>query len=70
MLAKQNNIPVLQPDALKNSEIQQTFRELAPDLLIVVAYGMILPEKILNIPKYGCLNVLISLSSKCPALGR
>ncbi len=60
-LAEQHEIPVLQPPSLKSDEQQQLLRSLRPDLLIVVAYGLILPELILQIPKYGCINVHASL---------
>ena len=56
-----HDIPVLQPGSLKKVDIQDTLRQYQPDLLIVVAYGMILPANVLSIPKYGCLNVHYSL---------
>ena len=56
-----NNIKIFQPISLKNDEIVCTLKNLAPDLIVVVAYGKILPENILNIPKYGCVNVHASL---------
>ncbi|MEO5596608.1 MAG: methionyl-tRNA formyltransferase [Lysobacteraceae bacterium] len=52
---------VRQPTSLKTREARDTLRALAPDLLVVVAYGMILPPKILSIPKHGCWNVHASL---------
>ncbi len=52
---------VRQPTSLKTREARAALRALAPDLLVVVAYGMILPPKILSIPKYGCWNVHASL---------
>ena len=54
-------IPVLQPESLKSPEAQETLRRLAPDLMIVVAYGLILPRAVLDIPTYGCWNVHASL---------
>jgi len=54
-------IPVLQPETLRDVDAQQTLRALAPDLLIVVAYGLILPKAVLAIPRYGCWNVHASL---------
>ena len=55
-------IPVLQPSKIrKNEEFAQLLREAAPDAAIVSAYGKILPAGILNIPKYGCLNIHGSL---------
>ncbi|MCH8265207.1 MAG: methionyl-tRNA formyltransferase [Proteobacteria bacterium] len=60
-LAEHHAIPVLQPPSLKSDEQQQLLSSLRPDVLIVVAYGLILPEFILQIPKYGCINVHASL---------
>jgi len=54
-------IPVLQPESLKSAESQQALRALAPDVMIVVAYGLILPRAVLEIPRYGCWNVHASL---------
>jgi len=54
-------IPVLQPETLRSPEAQQVLRELAPDLMVVVAYGLILPRKVLAIPTHGCWNVHASL---------
>ncbi len=54
-------IPVLQPETLRGAESQQALRELAPDLMIVVAYGLILPRAVLGIPRFGCWNVHASL---------
>ena len=55
------SIPVLQPESLKPREVQQALRELEPDVLVVVAYGLILPRAVLAIPRYGCWNVHASL---------
>ncbi|MCD9085664.1 methionyl-tRNA formyltransferase [Stenotrophomonas sp. SY1] len=54
-------IPVFQPETLKTPEAQQQLRELQPDLMIVVAYGLILPKAVLAIPTHGCWNVHASL---------
>ena len=54
-------IPVLQPENLKAKSSQDALREMAPDLLIVVAYGLILPRAVLQIPRFGCWNVHASL---------
>jgi methionyl-tRNA formyltransferase len=54
-------IPVLQPESLKGELMQDVLRQLAPDLMVVVAYGLILPRKVLAIPRYGCWNVHASL---------
>ncbi len=52
---------VKQPTSLRGEEAAAELREIAPDLLIVVAYGLILPQSILDIPHYGCINVHASL---------
>jgi methionyl-tRNA formyltransferase len=59
--AQQLGIPVFTPKSLRNEEAQATFKALKPDLAIVVAYGLILPKAILEIPKFGCLNIHGSL---------
>ena len=63
-LALKYDIPVYQPDSLKNDEIKSYFASLGADLAIVVAYGKILPEEFLNAPKYGCINMHASLLPK------
>ena len=55
------NIPVYQPASLKNDAIKDLLDELCPDLIIVVAYGKLLPSYVLDFPKYGCVNVHGSL---------
>ena len=59
--ALERGIPVLQPETLKAQVSRDALRALQPDLLVVVAYGLILPQKILDIPKLGCWNVHASL---------
>ena len=54
-------IPVLQPESLKSELSRDALRALQPDLMVVVAYGLLLPSKILGIPKHGCWNVHASL---------
>ena len=54
-------VPVLQPETLRDPLAQEALRALAPDLMIVVAYGLILPKAVLEIPRYGCWNVHASL---------
>jgi len=54
-------LPVEQPDTLKSAEAQATLAAYAPDLMVVVAYGLILPRKVLAIPRLGCWNVHASL---------
>ena len=51
------SIAVFQPDNLKDATVQQQLADLNADIMIVVAYGLILPEIVLNTPKYGCLNI-------------
>lgn len=60
-LALQHNLPVFQPETLKNGAAAALLTELAPDLIVVVAYGKILPPYVLNAPKKGCINVHGSL---------
>ena len=62
--AVEYNIPVYQPVRAKEEAFIETLRQLNPDVIVVVAYGQILPESILNIPKYGCINVHGSLLPK------
>ena len=57
-------IPVFQPSTLKNGEAYETIKSLAPDVIVVVAYGKILPHNILSLPKYGCINGHASLLPK------
>ena len=54
-------IPVYQPESLKDAAAQQQLRDLQPDLVVVVAYGLILPKAVLAIPTHGCWNVHASL---------
>ena len=54
-------LPVYQPEKLRDGEALSVLRELAPDLIVVVAYGKILPNDILELPRYGCINVHGSL---------
>ena len=60
-LALRHGIPVYQPATLKNEEEQQKLRALAPEVIIVVAYGKLLPKAVLDIPPRGCINVHGSL---------
>lgn len=62
--AEKNNIPVFQPDSLKGDEAKEILEKIAPDVIVVVAYGKLLPEYILNIPKFGCVNGHASLLPK------
>ena len=63
-LALENNIPVYQPVKMRDGTALAALRELAPDILVVVAYGRILPDDILELPKYGAINVHGSLLPK------
>lgn len=60
-LAQLHHIPVYQPNRLKNPEEHAKLHALQPDLLIVVAYGLLLPKAVLDIPKFGCINIHASL---------
>lgn len=63
--AEEQNIPVIQPPSLKNNQdIVELLTRLAPDFIVVVAYGQILPQNILDIPTYGCMNIHGSLLPK------
>lgn len=59
-----HNLPVWQPEKVKNEEFIEVLRDLAPELIVVAAFGQFLPESILNLPKYGCINVHASLLPK------
>lgn len=59
-----HNIPVYQPLKIKEESVIETIRELNPDIILVTAYGKILPPVLLNLPKYGCVNVHASLLPK------
>jgi len=60
-LAVENNIPVLQPENLKDTEAQNTLRNFNADVMVVAAYGLILPQVVLDMPRFGCLNIHASL---------
>lgn len=59
--ALDHGIPVYQPESLKEQSVRQELARLGPDTMVVVAYGLILPEEILEIPRLGCLNIHASL---------
>ena len=63
-LAAEYGIPVLQPEKAGTPEFINTIKELAPDIIVVAAYGKILKPALLEIPKYGCINVHASLLPK------
>lgn len=62
--AQKIGVPVYQPETLKNNAFLGTLKELSPDIIVVAAYGKILPGYILDYPKYGCVNVHGSLLPK------
>ena len=64
IIAEQNNIPVYQPKTLRDGEAYKILKELNPDVIVVVAYGKILPKEILELPQYGCINGHASLLPK------
>jgi len=63
-VAESHGIPVLQPQSLRDGEALELLRGLAPDLIIVVAYGRLLPAAILELPPLGCVNIHASLLPK------
>ena len=63
-LALENNIPVYTPATLRDGSFYELLSELAPELIVVVAYGKILPKEVIDFPKYGCINAHVSLLPK------
>ncbi len=61
VFAIEKSIPVYQPLTLRGEEFEQTLKSLDPEMIVVVAYGKILPQNVLDYPKYGCVNVHGSL---------
>ncbi len=59
--AAQHEIPVIQPGTLRNAEVVETLRACHPDVIVVVAYGKLLPREVLELPPKGCINVHASL---------
>lgn len=64
LVAQENNLPVLQPERIKTKQFKEKLKQLAPDVVIIVAYGKIIPQNLLEIPKYGWLNIHASLLPK------
>lgn len=62
--ALKDDIPVFQPEKIKTSDDVQMLKDLEPDIIVVVAYGQFLSQEILDIPKFGCINVHASLLPK------
>ncbi|MCH1554377.1 MAG: methionyl-tRNA formyltransferase [Luminiphilus sp.] len=60
-VATVNQIPVIQPSSLKSDDAVETLSAFTPDVIVVVAYGLILPERVLDLPRFGCINVHASL---------
>lgn len=63
-LAIKHNIKVYQPIKAKDSEFIELVKDINPDVIVVVAFGQILPKELLDIPKFGCINVHVSLLPK------
>jgi methionyl-tRNA formyltransferase len=61
LLAQELNIPVIQPQKLRDLEAMQQLQVWAPDLIVVAAFGQILKKDVLDLPKYGCINIHASL---------
>lgn len=59
--ALEHDLPVFQPQSFKTEEAFQQLKDLEPDLVVVTAYGQILPKRVLELPRYGCVNVHASL---------
>ena len=59
--AVEKGIPVIQPRSFREEAVVEQLRQLQPELICVVAYGKILPQSVLDIPKYGCINIHASL---------
>ena len=64
VIAESRGIPVYQPETLKRENFEEQLNKINPDIIIVVAYGKILPEYVIHYPKYGCINVHVSLLPK------
>ncbi|QED30309.1 methionyl-tRNA formyltransferase [Microvenator marinus] len=65
VLAESHAIPVFQPEKVrKNDEVFEQLQALEPDIAVVAAYGQILPQRILDVPKFGCVNIHASLLPK------
>ena len=63
-LAMERGIPVYQPRTLRDGSSDDVIKELAPDIIVVVAYGCIIPPQLLHAAKYGCINLHVSLLPK------
>lgn len=67
--ALEYNIPVYQPKSMKDGEALEILKKLSPDIIVVAAYGKILPKEILELPRYGCINIHASLLPKYRGAG-
>ncbi len=63
-IALEAKIPVFQPTRIRDEEVLKTLKEIGPDVIIVAAYGRILPKEILELPPYGCINIHASILPK------
>jgi methionyl-tRNA formyltransferase len=63
-LALEHHLPVLQPEKIKKTDFDKVLGAYSPDIIVVVAYGRIIPPEVLSLPKYGCLNIHASLLPK------
>ena len=63
-LATEHGIPVYQPRTLRDGSSDDVIKELAPDIIVVVAYGCIIPPQLLHVAQYGCINLHVSLLPK------
>ena len=62
--AQELGIPVFQPQSMRSDEAYDSIKELNPDVIVVAAYGQILPKRVLDLPKFGCVNIHGSLLPK------
>lgn len=67
--ALEHGLPVIQPTAFKDEAVVEELRDLQPELICVVAYGKLLPKAVLDIPRYGCINIHASLLPKLRGAG-
>ena len=63
-LAVEHGLPVFQPRSLRDGSSDDLIKELAPDIIVVVAYGCIIPPQLLHVAKYGCINLHVSMLPK------
>ncbi len=64
VFATENNLPIIQPQKIKSPEVVDELKKFRADLIVVVAFGQILSQEILDLPKFGCINVHASLLPK------